>query len=65
MSDFVKEKSTLPGIDEDKQEDSLLKLLALPYPTLSEKLKRAALDLKETVIPTPLLCHYLCIFLVR
>lgn len=50
MSDFVKEKATVPGIDEDKQEDSLLKLLALPYPTLSEKLKRAALDLKETIV---------------
>ncbi|KAL4577463.1 hypothetical protein LXL04_013572 [Taraxacum kok-saghyz] len=48
LSDFVKEQATVPGIDEDKQEDSLLKLLALPYPTLSEKLKRAALDLKET-----------------
>ncbi|XP_023734509.1 lanC-like protein GCL2 [Lactuca sativa] len=50
MSDFVQEKATVPGIDEDKQEDSLLKLLALPYPTLSEKLKRAALDLKETIV---------------
>ncbi|KAI3745008.1 hypothetical protein L1987_58108 [Smallanthus sonchifolius] len=49
MSDFVQEKATVPGVDEEK-EDSLKKLLSLPYPTLSEKLKRAALDLKETVV---------------
>ena len=47
MPDFVEEK------DEDSvsvgSEDSLLKLLSMPYSSLSERLKRAGLDLKETV----------------
>ncbi|KAI3736172.1 hypothetical protein L6452_15706 [Arctium lappa] len=57
MLDFVEEKAKVAGIEEEeeKEEDSLLKLLSTPYPTLSEKLKRAALDLKETVLPSS---HY-------
>ncbi|KAI3736169.1 hypothetical protein L6452_15703 [Arctium lappa] len=56
MLDFVEEKAKVTGIEEEeeeeeeKEEDSLLKLLSTPYPTLSEKLKRAALDLKETIV---------------
>ncbi|KAM0049550.1 putative lanthionine synthetase C, six-hairpin glycosidase-like superfamily [Helianthus debilis subsp. tardiflorus] len=33
------------------KKDSLKNLLSLPYPTFAEKLKRTALDLKETVSP--------------
>ncbi|KAK1421333.1 hypothetical protein QVD17_23584 [Tagetes erecta] len=51
MSDYVQEKATIPGVDDnEKEQDSLIKLLSLPYPTLSENLKRAALDLKETIV---------------
>ncbi|KAJ0636722.1 putative lanthionine synthetase C, six-hairpin glycosidase-like superfamily [Helianthus annuus] len=50
MSNLVQEKATVPGIDDEKQQDSLKTLLSLPYPTFAEKLKRAALDLKETVV---------------
>ncbi|PWA66777.1 Lanthionine synthetase C-like protein [Artemisia annua] len=51
MLKYVEEKASVPGIEEeqDDNEDSLLKLLKMPYPTLCEKLKRTALDLKETV----------------
>ncbi|XP_042519441.1 lanC-like protein GCL2 [Macadamia integrifolia] len=48
MPDFVPEsteETTVEGV-----EDSLLKLLSLPYPILAERFKRAALDLKETIV---------------
>lgn len=43
MPDSVAEIAT------EEVEDSLMKLLSMPYATLSERFKRAALDLKETV----------------
>lgn len=43
MPDFVKEKESESG------GDSLRNLLAMPYSSLSQQLKRSALDLKETV----------------
>lgn len=46
MPDFLPEKATE---DEEAGEDPLSKLLSMPYPLLSERLKRAAQDLKETV----------------
>lgn len=56
MPDFVAETPSPPPAPTDEEqivaqgsEDSLLKLLSLPYPTLSERFKRTALDLKETV----------------
>ncbi|KAJ9550181.1 hypothetical protein OSB04_014226 [Centaurea solstitialis] len=54
MLDFVEEKANVKGIEQEEEQkeeqDPLLKLLSTPYPTLSEKLKRAALDLKETIV---------------
>ncbi|XP_071907091.1 lanC-like protein GCL2 isoform X2 [Coffea arabica] len=58
MPDFVQEDPTLEQeiqqsghrIPEQGTEESLFRLLATPYTTLSEKLKRAALDLKETIV---------------
>ena len=52
MPEFVPE--TTPSTPHERQEavtvgDSLPKLLAMPHAPLSERLKRAALDLKETV----------------
>lgn len=53
MPDFVAEN---PAVEEEKHpipqgtNESLLKLLSTPYNTLSEKFKRAALDLKETIL---------------
>ncbi|CAH8262900.1 unnamed protein product [Arabidopsis lyrata] len=44
MPDFVKEKESESG------GDSLRNLLAMPYSSLSQQLKRSALDLKETVV---------------
>ncbi|CAE5992590.1 unnamed protein product [Arabidopsis arenosa] len=44
MPDFVKEKESEYG------GDSLRNLLAMPYSSLSQQLKRSALDLKETVV---------------
>lgn len=53
MPDFVTE-STTPTQEEQvplvTTQDSLLKLLSMPYPSLSERFKRAALDLKETIV---------------
>ncbi|KAI3959778.1 hypothetical protein MKW98_029815 [Papaver atlanticum] len=46
MPDFIDETSNIPGATEN----SLLKLLALPYSSLSEKLKEKALGLKETIV---------------
>ncbi|PSR95323.1 LanC-like protein [Actinidia chinensis var. chinensis] len=46
MPDFVEEKEPLTVASED----SLMKLLSMPYSSLSERLKRAGLDLKETVV---------------
>ncbi|KAL2557811.1 LanC-like protein GCL2 [Forsythia ovata] len=56
MPDFLAENPK--NFEEEKQheiipqgtQDSLLKLLSLPYSTLSEQLERAALDLKETIV---------------
>lgn len=56
MRDSIEEISTVDGDNErsvglDKEsQDSLLKLLSMPYPTLSDELKRAALNLKETTV---------------
>nr|GEW58010.1 LanC-like protein GCL2 [Tanacetum cinerariifolium] len=52
MLEYVEEKASVPGIEEeqDDNQDSLMKLLKMPYPTLCEKLKRTALDLKETIV---------------
>ncbi|GKV42490.1 hypothetical protein SLEP1_g49885 [Rubroshorea leprosula] len=49
MPDFVPETTAGETITSNTR-DSLTKLLYLPYNTLSEKLKRSALDLKETVV---------------
>ncbi|GLU23419.1 hypothetical protein SLE2022_394230 [Rubroshorea leprosula] len=49
MPDFVPETTAGETITFNTR-DSLTKLLYLPYNTLSEKLKRSALDLKETVV---------------
>ncbi|KAL5797603.1 hypothetical protein ACOSQ2_002423 [Xanthoceras sorbifolium] len=47
MPDFVEETAQL---EDDAAADSLLKLLSMSYPSLSQRFKRAALDLKETVV---------------
>jgi len=52
MPEFVPEAT--PSTPQEQEEaltvgDSLPKLLAMPHAPLSERLKRAALDLKETV----------------
>ncbi|CAN8257505.1 unnamed protein product [Cochlearia groenlandica] len=44
MPDFVRETESVAG------RDSLMNLLAMPYSSLSQQLKRSALDLKETVV---------------
>ncbi|KAK2651082.1 hypothetical protein Ddye_018571 [Dipteronia dyeriana] len=46
MPDFVEETA----LHQDDSADSLLNLLSMPYPSLSQSFKRAALDLKETVV---------------
>ncbi|KAA8524440.1 hypothetical protein F0562_010836 [Nyssa sinensis] len=54
MPDFVAETAT--AVEEEEatvaqgSEDSLMKLLSMPYATLSERLKRAALDVKESLV---------------
>ncbi|XP_017433840.1 lanC-like protein GCL2 [Vigna angularis] len=53
MPEFVPEAT--PSTPQEQEEaltvgDSLTKLLAMPYAPLSERLKRAALDLKETIV---------------
>ncbi|KAI3728780.1 hypothetical protein L6452_17422 [Arctium lappa] len=56
MRDLIEETSTVVGANEEEersvglQKDSLLKLLSMPYPTLSNRFKTAALDLKQTVV---------------
>lgn len=57
MPDFVQEtpvKESAVGSSESPK-DSLTRLLHLPYKTISERLKKEALDLKETVPSFPLL----------
>lgn len=49
MPDFVAEIALDETVSTESAKDSLTKLLYLPYTTLSERLKRSALDLKETV----------------
>ncbi|XP_010555129.1 PREDICTED: lanC-like protein GCL2 [Tarenaya hassleriana] len=44
MPDFTRETDT------ETQGDSLTKLLAMPYSSLSQQFKRSALDLKETIV---------------
>lgn len=68
MPDFVPESAT--EIQEEAEpalpasQDSLMKLLSMPYPSLSERFKRAALDLKETVSNSFcfLICFRVCVF---
>ncbi|XP_073155156.1 lanC-like protein GCL2 [Henckelia pumila] len=57
MPDFLPEKQEQEAVGGDKHgtvaqgtQESLLKLLSLPYPTLSQRLQRAAIDLKETIV---------------
>ncbi|KAL1821673.1 hypothetical protein ACET3Z_016542 [Daucus carota] len=58
MPDFVDETPPETGVTDGEgegvvaqgSEESLMRLLSLPYHSFSEKLKRAALDLKETVV---------------
>lgn len=60
MPDFVAENPNPSAVEEEEEEEhqipqegtneSLLKLLSTPYPTLSDKFKRAALHLKETIV---------------
>jgi hypothetical protein len=45
MPDFVAESTVISA----EAQDSLMELLSMPYHSLSERFKRAALDLKETV----------------
>ena len=47
MPDFVEEKEEETVAV--NSEDSLMKLLSMPYSALSERLKHAGLDIKETV----------------
>lgn len=49
MPDFVAEIALDETVSTESAKDSLTKLLYLPYTTLSDRLKRSALDLKETV----------------
>lgn len=54
MPDFVAENPNIEGGEVQRPisqgtNESLLKLLTTPFHSLAEKLKRAALDLKETV----------------
>lgn len=52
MPDFVDETPAASDVTEKEgqgTEKSLVRLLCMPYHSFSEKLKRAALDLKETV----------------
>jgi hypothetical protein len=46
MPDFVEEKEITMG----SEEDSLARLLSMPYSSFSSRLKRAGLDLKESVV---------------
>ncbi|KDP24150.1 hypothetical protein JCGZ_25807 [Jatropha curcas] len=53
MPDFVSEASPFLAPQSEKEEtsgDSLMKLLSMPYPSLSQRFQRAALDLKETIV---------------
>ncbi|KAL5581801.1 hypothetical protein UlMin_014243 [Ulmus minor] len=52
MPDFVDEAqaSSASITGQEAGTDSLMKLLVMPFPSLSEHFKRAALDLKETIV---------------
>ncbi|XP_059660953.1 lanC-like protein GCL2 [Cornus florida] len=55
MPEFVAELTTAEQEVEEEvvtegSDESLMKLLSMPYATLSERLKQAALDLKETAV---------------
>lgn len=56
MPDFVAETPVETGVTQGEGEvvaqgtqESLMRLLSMPYHSFAERLKRAALDLKETV----------------
>lgn len=60
MPDFVEEKEE----EIATEDDSLMQLLSMPYSALSERFKRAGLDLKETVLSLSLhLCTHVCVCL--
>lgn len=76
MPDFVAETpppTTVTGGEEEivaqGTQESLMRLLSMPYATLSKRLMRAALDLKETVRTLLFLSLYVdlsvCICLLR
>lgn len=50
MPDFVAEAPLDDSSPSERTEISLTKLLSLPYKTLSDRLKRSAMDLKKTVL---------------
>ncbi|KAK6142580.1 hypothetical protein DH2020_022928 [Rehmannia glutinosa] len=50
LDEEVKDKHGRIEIHPQGTQDSLVKLLSLPYSTLSQQLQRAALDLKETIV---------------
>ncbi|KAL0001156.1 hypothetical protein SO802_014937 [Lithocarpus litseifolius] len=50
MPDFVAEDEASPASGSGGAKDSLTKLLHLPYKTLSHKLQKSALDLKQMVV---------------
>ncbi|KAI3473831.1 hypothetical protein Pfo_027988 [Paulownia fortunei] len=50
IEEEVKEKHGRIESHPQGTQDSLLRLLSLPYSTLSQQLQRAALDLKETIV---------------
>ncbi|KAI8557772.1 hypothetical protein RHMOL_Rhmol04G0035800 [Rhododendron molle] len=62
MPDFVPETPAEEQSAFETSGDSLTKLLSLPFNTVADTLKRAALDAKETVkSPSPLLYSKFCL----
>ncbi|EEF44459.1 lanC-like protein GCL2 isoform X2 [Ricinus communis] len=49
MPDFVTEAAAA-ATEDSSTGDSLMKLLSMPYPSLSQRFQRAGLDLKETIV---------------
>lgn len=58
MPDFVTEEENPEQEQEKTSGDSLMKLLSMPYSSLSQRFQRAALDLKETVRLSFLCCWF-------